>query len=89
MLFRSVLGAEPPSVDDDDSEEVSDQLGGSYAEKLGKRDFSDLTPDEIAQVRAMIARMIWKPADAWIDTLVQSDVGRHSVSRTWHRLSRS
>ena len=76
-----VLGAEPPSVDDDEAEEVTDQLGGSYAERLGKRDFSDLTADEIAQVRAMIARMVWKPADARSRRWVADGQGRRPDMR--------
>lgn len=59
-----VLGGEPPPLDESAMDEVSDQLGGSYAERLGSRDFSELTPDEIAEVRRLIARMIWQPADA-------------------------
>lgn len=50
--------------DDQDMGEGTDQLGASRAERLAHRDFSELTADEIAEVRRLIARMMWHPADA-------------------------
>lgn len=49
-----------------DGEEVEEELsftGASLVERLVDRDFADLTKDEEAEMRAMIARMLWKPAD--------------------------
>ena len=41
-----------------------DQMGASYREQLRSRDFGDLTPDEIAEVRRLISCMVWRPAQA-------------------------
>ncbi|MDH3470901.1 MAG: VWA domain-containing protein [Acidimicrobiia bacterium] len=38
------------------------QVGASGVERLASRDFAELTPEEHAVVRRMIARMIWQPA---------------------------
>jgi len=51
-------------VDEEEMESSSDQMGASEVERLGTRDFGELTPDEIAEVRRMISRMVWKPAEA-------------------------
>ena len=53
---------EPP--DEADAGESREQLGASYHERLGARDFGELTPGEAAEVRRMIAAMLWKPAEA-------------------------
>lgn len=58
------LGSDAPDLPEDDIRETTEQLGASHAERLAKRDFSELTPEEIAKVRRLIARMIWHPADA-------------------------
>ncbi len=47
-----------------ETEESSEQLGASYHERLGSRDFSELSPDEIAEVRRMVSAMVWRPAEA-------------------------
>lgn len=52
----------PP--DEADAGESREQLGASYRERLGARDFGELTPAEAAEVRRMIAAMLWKPAEA-------------------------
>ncbi len=52
-------------ADDGALEETTDQLGASHAERLATRDFSELTPDEIAEVRRLIARMVWQPVEAF------------------------
>ncbi|HJR93358.1 MAG TPA: VWA domain-containing protein [Acidimicrobiia bacterium] len=39
-------------------------IGASWVERLSHKDFADLTPAEAAKVRAMIAAMIWRPAEA-------------------------
>jgi uncharacterized protein with von Willebrand factor type A (vWA) domain len=76
-----VLGSEPPSVDERELDEVSDQLGGSYAERLGNRDFAEMTPEEIAEVRRLIARMMWQPADAASRRWVANKQGRRPDMR--------
>ncbi len=48
----------------DEDELVADIGGGSFAERLTKRDFGTLTQPEREEVRRLIARMIWRPADA-------------------------
>ena len=65
-LFQTYLPVIAPEGQDEEDEfrESSDQLGASYSERLGTRDFGELTPDEIAEVRRMIASMLWKPAEA-------------------------
>jgi len=49
---------------DEDVSDVSDQAGASAVERLATRDFSDLTRSEFAAVQRLIARMVWRPADA-------------------------
>ena len=44
-------------------EDVTEIVGGSYEERLARRDFRDLTLDEREEVRRLIARMVWRPAD--------------------------
>ena len=40
-------------------------VGASARERLGHKDFSELTAAEVAEVRALIASMMWRPADTW------------------------
>ncbi|MEE9183697.1 MAG: VWA domain-containing protein, partial [Acidimicrobiia bacterium] len=44
--------------------DVTEQAGASAVERLATRDFAELTSDEEAQVRRLIARMVWQPAEA-------------------------
>lgn len=48
----------------EEAEEVTDTMGGAYAEMLSHRDFTDLTPEEQEQVQRILERMVWRPADA-------------------------
>ena len=66
LMVQSYLPVAAPDdrSDEDEMNESSEQLGASYSERLGKRDFGELTPDEIAEVRRMIATMVWRPAEA-------------------------
>ena len=52
----------------DGDEEARDDLqevaGASLSERLMHKDFADLSPEEQAEVRRLIARMAWQPADA-------------------------
>ncbi len=49
--------------DGDEQEETLSFAGASLVERLVDRDFAELTPDEEVEVRAMIARMLWRPAN--------------------------
>ncbi len=44
---------------------VNVEAGASAVERLSRRDFGDLTPEEREAVRRLIAAMVWQPADAW------------------------
>lgn len=55
-------GAGGEGEGDRPSEEVA-MVGASSVERLAHKDFGDLTREEEAEVRAMIARMVWRPAD--------------------------
>lgn len=45
-------------------DDLQEHVGGSIVERLGRKDFAALTPEEISEVRRIMATMIWKPADA-------------------------
>lgn len=51
-------------VGDGEPAEEEDVTGASSVERLAHKDFADLTPDEEAQVRALIDAMEWRPAAA-------------------------
>ena len=59
----SVLAAALSPQEDGTGEPVAEIVGGSYAERLGTRDFGDLTSEEADQVRRLLARMLWRPAE--------------------------
>ncbi len=59
-----VLAEQAPADVQRARDDVEEQVGGSYAERLARKDFGDLTPEEQSEVRQMIARMVWQPADA-------------------------
>jgi len=42
---------------------IAEQMGGSYAERLARTDFTELTAEELEEIRRIMARMIWQPAD--------------------------
>ena len=44
--------------------EAVEIVGGSSTERLGARDFGDLSHVEREEVRRLMSRMIWRPADA-------------------------
>ncbi|MGF1668235.1 MAG: VWA domain-containing protein [Acidimicrobiia bacterium] len=50
---------------DGEVDELLSFAGASLIERLADKDFSDLTASEEAAVRALIARMLWKPADVY------------------------
>ncbi|MFQ5967951.1 MAG: VWA domain-containing protein [Acidimicrobiia bacterium] len=47
-----------------DEVEVTEQVGASSVERLSHRDFNELTPEELEEVRRLMAQMMWQPADA-------------------------
>lgn len=86
QTVRSYLPVQAPEggpPEEADAGESREQLGASYHERLGARDFGELTPGEAAEVRRMIAAMLWKPAEAlsrrW---LPDSGGGRPDMRRT-------
>ncbi|HEX5671685.1 MAG TPA: VWA domain-containing protein [Acidimicrobiia bacterium] len=57
------IRAEGDQPDSGDGGEVRKAtVGASAVERLGRRDFADLTAAESAQVRRLIAEMLWAPA---------------------------
>ncbi len=56
-------------------------LGASSIDRLAEKDFSELTDAEAAQVRALIASMMWRPADAWSRRRRSSRGGDHPDPR--------
>jgi uncharacterized protein len=52
-------GAVGPDIGD-----VADRTGASAAERLGRRDFGEMSAAESEEVRRLIAKMVWRPADA-------------------------
>ena len=65
-MVQSYLPVLAPDAapDEADTSESREQMGASYGERLGARDFGELTPDEVSEVRRLIAAMVWKPAEA-------------------------
>jgi len=44
-------------------DETSSQSGASAVENVARRDFADLTDDELAEARRMVMAMMWQPTD--------------------------
>ncbi|HLT96073.1 MAG TPA: VWA domain-containing protein [Acidimicrobiia bacterium] len=59
----SIESDEGGEGDGSEPEEETAVVGASWNERLADKDFAELTPEEEAAVRAMIATMIWRPAD--------------------------
>ena len=49
---------------DESVDDLTDTVGGSYAERLAARDFADLSALDQEEVRRMLASMVWRAADA-------------------------
>ena len=83
QMVQSYLPVLAPEggTDEDEVRESNEQLGASYSERLGTRDFGELTPDEISEVRRMIAAMVWKPAEALSRRWVADSRGRRPDMR--------
>ena len=76
--------AEPPEM-----HEVEDIMGGSYVERLGKRDFRDLSADEKEEVRRLISRMRFRPAEATSRRWAPASSGsRPDMRRTLRKMAR-
>lgn len=58
-VLRAAEGRE-----ENEAEETEAEAGASYAERLARRDFLDMTPAEWAAAQRLIAQMRFRPADA-------------------------
>ncbi|MEA2000598.1 MAG: VWA domain-containing protein [Actinomycetota bacterium] len=82
LASREQSGAETDEM-------VAEIGGGSHAEKLAQRDFGTLTEAEREEVRRLIARMIWRPADALSRRWVSDRRGdRPHIRKTFSNLTR-
>jgi uncharacterized protein with von Willebrand factor type A (vWA) domain len=71
----------------DDGDEEMVAVGASWNERLAHKDFAELTRAEVAEVRALIEEMLWKPADARSRRRRSSRVGdRPDPRRTLRRM---
>jgi uncharacterized protein with von Willebrand factor type A (vWA) domain len=59
-----VLAPPTEASEEREIEELEEIAGGSHAETLSNRDFAELGEAELEQVRMLIDRMTWRPADA-------------------------
>lgn len=60
-VLRSKAQSGPP---DNGFEDLDEQLGASSVERIGTKDFDELTRDEQAEVKRLIAAMMWRPSEA-------------------------
>lgn len=85
LLAGMAIAADPAG---DETEELSDQLGASAVERLRTRDFASLTPEEYEEVKALVGRMAWQPADALSRRWTASPAGiRPDLRRTLRSLT--
>ncbi len=71
----------------DETEDLSDIVGGSYTERLTARDFADLTATDREEVRRIISRMVWRAADTASRRWRPSSAGRRpDLRRTFRGL---
>lgn len=76
------------NLGEQDLSDVSEQVGASAVERLATRDFSDLTSSELAEVKRLISRMVWKPADTLSRRRAPSAKGeRPDLRRTLRRMT--
>ncbi len=95
MWDQATLSAVMPVLQDGiapdpeaESQDVEQHVGGSAVERLSRKDFEDLTPEERAEVQKLMARMIWEPADARSRRYGPASGGRRpDMRRTLRRLS--
>ena len=78
------FGEEARSLDE---LEIPEVMGASSEERLAKRDFRDLTPEEAEEVRRIMARLMWRPAEAESRRWLASRSGtRPDMRRTMRNL---
>jgi len=71
-----------------DRADVVETVGASGLERLARRDFGELTPEEQEIVRRLISRMIWRPAAARSRRWGPAPRGpRPDLRRTFRRLA--
>jgi uncharacterized protein with von Willebrand factor type A (vWA) domain len=71
----------------DSGEETPAQAGASAVVRLANRDFAELSPDEAEQVRSLIDRMLWTPAEVWSRRRQPARYGdRPDLRRTFRRM---
>lgn len=72
-------------VADEEPEDSVQQVGASAVERLWHRDFGELTPEELDEMRRLIARMVWKPAETRSRRWAPADRGRRPDMRRTFR----
>ncbi len=83
-----VLSHETGAGPESEVEQMNEIAGGSYAERLSHRDFGDLSQAELEQVRRLIDKMNWKPADTASRRWGPSSAGsRPDLRRTLRHLT--
>jgi uncharacterized protein with von Willebrand factor type A (vWA) domain len=67
--------------------EIPEVVGASSEERLERRDFRELTPEESEEVRRIMSHVVWRPAEADSRRWVAGRVGtRPDMRRTMRRL---
>ena len=82
-------GGSKPTLDTIDrgaEADATSQTGASPTENLAHRDFAELGPDELAEARQMVLRMLWEPSDVRTRRWRRDDAGRRpDLRRTLRR----
>ena len=86
QLSVPVLASAAEPAQSLDDLELPEVVGASVEERLATRDFRDLTPEEAEQVRRIMARMLWRPAEAESRRWVAGGNVRPDMRRTMRRL---
>ena len=67
--------------------EIPEVVGASSEERLERRDFRDLTPEESEEVRRIMSHIVWRPAEANSRRWVTGPAGsRPDMRRTMRKL---
>ena len=70
-----------------DEIEIPEVVGASAEERLERRDFRDLTPEESEEVRRIMSHIVWRPAEADSRRWVAGPAGsRPDMRRTMRKL---
>jgi uncharacterized protein with von Willebrand factor type A (vWA) domain len=84
LVAGTAIAADPGT----DEIEATEQMGASAVKRLAHRDFSELTENEYAEVKRMVARMLWQPSAALSRRWVPSTRGaRPDLRRTLRQLT--